>query len=214
MTLEPLRRPDLPWVAVALILATGALVALQTAPPRPAVADVAGSAPAAATSVGAVPAAAPATGGAGGTVVVAVPHGMLAVTTPYTPTNPLILSTPSSDTGSSGTDVPFGSATDLARGVKILDTRAGRLGFDAHVQAGAAIGLVQVQALQVQGNGLQASDVRATDAPADGPDGAAPRTVASYAGGLGTGSVWLAGTLRLTGPQTGQDTVLVTFTVM
>ena len=214
MTPEPLRRPEPPWVAVALILATGTLMVVQAAPPRPAVADVAGSVPAAATSAGAVRAAAPATGAAGGTVVVVVPHGTLAVTMPYTPAAPLTLTPPPGGAGSSGVDVPFGSATDLARGVKILDTRAGRLGFDAHVQAGAAIGLVQVQALQVQGNGLQASDVRATDAPADGPDGAAPRTVASYAGGLGTGSVWLAGTLRLTGPQTGQDTVLVTFTVM
>jgi hypothetical protein len=100
------------------------------------------------------------------------------------------------------------------------------LGFDAEVQAGGAhpgpgggeagavIGLVQVQALQIQGNGLLATDVRATDAPADGPGAAEPRTVASYAGGLGIGSVWLAGTFRLTGPSTGQDTLTVTFTVL
>ncbi len=123
--------------------------------------------------------------------------------------------------------VSFGSPTDIAAAVKILDTRPGKLGFSAQVQAddpgqgggvdhavGTRAGLVGVEAVQVQGNGLRSADVHAADAPPDDPGLASPRTVATYAGGLGIGTAWLAGTFELTDMPSahGAGTVTVSFT--
>jgi len=207
MTSEPTRRPQPAWGTAALCLTAVAIAALLADAPRAPVAAVSGVAPAAAIEVD--PSVAPPPTPPPGTVHVTIPGGMLAITTPYTAATPLLLA--ASTQGDAATmSVAFGSATDIAAAVKILDTRPGKLGFTAQVQAddpqhgsgvdqavGTRAGLVGVKAVQVQGNGLKSTDVQATDAPPDSPGIASPQTVASYAGGLGTGTAWLSGTFEL-----------------
>jgi hypothetical protein len=224
MSSEPTHRPQPAWGTTALCLAAVTIVAMLADGPRAPVEEDSGVAPA--TAIGKEPAAALTPVSPPGMVHVTIPGGMLAITTPYTAANPLqLVASPQGDPAK--VSVAFGSPTDIARAVKILDTRPGMLGFTPQVQAddpqhgdgtdkavAAAAGLVGVEAVQVQGNGLKSTDVRATDAPPDNPGLAAPQTVASYAGGLGTGTAWLAGTFELTdGSSVKQNgTVTVTFT--
>lgn len=218
MTPDPTHHVRPPWGIAALGLVTLVLVALDV--PRMPVVAMAGHAPAGAAE--AAPATAHAPAPPPGTVHVAIPAGVLAITTPYTAASPLELGVPAQP-GGPATSVAFGSSTDIAAAVKILDTRLARLGFLAQVAQddpaagtalGASAGLVGVEAVQVQGNGLRSSDVRAVDAPPGRPGPTVPRTIASYAGGLGPGTAWLAGTFELTTTVLVSDTgaVTVTFT--
>lgn len=223
-----------PLLAATLGLTAVLLVAVSAEPvPTPVVAVAGALRPAAVVEA---PSQAPVPPLPDGAVRVSVPAGVLAITTPYTAAMPLVL-TVTSSAGGAATTAPFGSSTDIAHGVKIVDTRPAEFGFVAQVstdqpdgarRAGAGraqAGLVGVEAVQVQGNGLRSTDVHATDVPPDGPlggqgqdaqGGAAPRTVASYAAGLGIGTAWLAGTVELAGGDRtdgGADTLTLTFTV-
>jgi hypothetical protein len=209
-----------PLGAIVMGVATLTAVVMLADVPRGPIATVPGAVPAAARSVH--PVVVSASGPPKGTVRVSLGTGVLAITTPYTAASPLQLVA----AGAASIDsVAFGSATDIAQAVKVLDTRSAELGFVAQVQAtdpalgggaataaGARAGMVGVQAVQVQGNGLRSGDVRAADAPPGGPGLTSPRTIASYAGGLGIGTAWLAGTLELQPATSDGDAVTVTFT--
>lgn len=220
MSAPPHVRP--PVTAAALGLTAVFLVAVSSTTPRPAqVAVVAGALRPA--SLTADVAAAPAPARPPGDVRVALPSGVLAITTPYTAAGPLVLTTSAGAAGAAA--APFGSSTDIARAVKIVDTRPAELGFvtqltterpGGHVRADGATThaeLVDVQAIQVEGNGLRSTDVHAA-APPDPRGPATPQVVATYGSGLGIGTAWLAGTLELTGTAAGHDddALTVTFT--
>jgi hypothetical protein len=221
MTSQQVAQGRAPLGAIALGVATLTAVVMLADIPRGPVAAVPGAVPAAARSVH--PVVVSASGPPKGTVRVSLGTGVLAITTPYTAASPLQLVAAA---GAASIDsVAFGSATDIARAVKVLDTRSAELGFVAQVQAtdpalgggaataaGARAGMVGVQAVQVQGNGLRSGDVRAADAPPGAPGLTSPRTIASYAGGLGIGTAWLAGTLELQPATSDSDAVTVTFT--
>lgn len=220
MSVTPHVRP--PVTAAALGLTAALLVAVSSTTPRPAqVAVVAGTLRP--TSLTADATTAPAPPHPAGDVRVTLPAGVLAITTPYTAAGPLVL-VATSQAGASAAAAPFGSSTDIARAVKIVDTRPAELGFVTQLTTehpgaraqddGAATRaeLVDVQAVQVEGNGLRSSDVHAATTPPDPRGPVAPQVVATYASGLGIGTAWLAGTLELTGTAAGHDALTVTFT--
>jgi hypothetical protein len=158
------------------------------------------------------------------TVIVEIPVGVITITTPYTPANPLDLGVAVLDQGTSTY-----SASALFDRVTISDTRAGDLGFQASIVAGpftsatdsfpgSHTGFTDVTAVQVPGNALQATDVATVDTPAVTPGIGAPRVFATYAPGLGLGSVEVTATLGMddvpTSVQPGLYQSTVTFTAL
>ncbi|MBU4335600.1 MAG: Ig-like domain-containing protein, partial [Actinobacteria bacterium] len=110
------------------------------------------------------------------TVTVDIPAGAITITTPYTEASPLSLGIAVLDSSDStySASAKFGDATDAAKAIKITDTRAGSTGFVAQVQSGdftngtstfggKYAGLTGVQAIQLAGNALQATDIVPTD---------------------------------------------------
>ncbi|MBN9326695.1 MAG: hypothetical protein J0I87_07260, partial [Cellulomonas sp.] len=125
MSVTPHVRP--PVTAAALGLTAVLLVAVSSTTPRPAqvVVVVGALRPASLTADDTT---APALPRPPGDVRVALPAGVLAITTPYTAAGPLVL-TATSAGGVAAVAAPFGSSTDIARAVKIVDTRPAELGF-------------------------------------------------------------------------------------
>lgn len=174
------------------------------------------------------------------TVTVVIPVGVLSITTPYTPANPLALGTalldPTTATYSASTQ--FGTAADpdgagpltVGQGfITISDTRAGNLGFTASVLAGPFsngtssfpgihAGLTGLTKLQVTGNALQAADVTVTNTPPFAPGLGVPRVFANYPAGKPIGTANLTGMFGVdkipTSVSPGTYTSTVTFTAV
>jgi hypothetical protein len=162
-------------------------------------------------------------------VTVTIPAGTLTITTPFTTVDPLDLGTAILDDATSTffTDpAVFGSATDQAAGIQVIDRRAGAPGFTAQVKStdftsgansfpASHLALNNLGAHQVAGNTLQASDVKVTNLA--GLSGTA-QTFASYAAGKATGTAWISGDVALSGVpssvQPGQYKATLTFTVL
>jgi hypothetical protein len=157
-------------------------------------------------------------------VVVTIPVGVITITTPYTPSNPLDLGTAVLDQ----LDSTY-SASAALNGIVVTDTRAGNLGWTAQVIAGpfsngtstfpgAHAGLTGVTAVQVAGNALQATNVVESDTTPFAPGLGSPRTFATYAAGLSAGSVQMDGVFGIDSVPTsitpGLYTSLVTFTAV
>ncbi len=172
----------------------------------------------------------PASAPAAADAVVTIPEGTLTLTTPYTQANPLDLGTAVLDgaTSTYSASAAFGSTSDVAQAIKIVDTRAGAPGFTAQVaatdfQAGpqsftaAHAGLENLAAHQVTGNTLLASDVSLTNIGANSPGlSSSARTFATYPAGHSTGTAWISGTLNLSQVESsvlpGQYRATLTFT--
>ena len=158
------------------------------------------------------------------TVTVTIPGGVIVITTPYTPQNPLYLGVAVLDPATSTY-----SAAQVFNGITVTDSRAGNLGFTASVIAGdfingpnsfsgAHAGFTNVAAQQVPGNAMQASNVVPTNTVAFAPGIGTQRTFATYAAGLPTGSVNMTATFSIakvpTSVQPGLYTSTVTFTAV
>jgi hypothetical protein len=157
-------------------------------------------------------------------VIVTIPVGVITITTPYTPSNPLDLGTAVLDQ----LDSTYSASAALS-GIVVTDTRSGNLGWTAQVIAGpfgngtstfpgAHAGLTGVTAVQVAGNALLASNVVEADTTAFAPGLGTPRTFATYAAGQTTGSVQIDGVFGIDAVPTsitpGVYTSLVTFTAV
>lgn len=160
------------------------------------------------------------------TIVVTVPAGTLTIFTPYTPTNPLVLSdlTLAADGASLSSSAAFDKVT-------VTDSRAGNPGWSASLTRadflgtapGSTIparfsGFENVAPSFIAGNAIQAGDVITTDILANDPGFTpGPATFATTAAGNGTGSVDILANFVLRGVPTstpaGLYTATVTFTV-
>lgn len=169
------------------------------------------------------------------TVTVKVDKGALKITTPWTPTHKLDLGTlelnQADSTLQMAAPVEFASATDIANGIKIENSRVDVPTFTAQVEstdftsAGGTFdaeyaGLIHLAAHQVASNSLLASNVVPTDVPVLTN---APQTFATYAPApvapaltAPLGTAWLSGDIYIHGVPTstpsGQYTATVTFT--
>lgn len=156
------------------------------------------------------------------TVVVTVPQGTLAISTPYTPSNPLDLGTLALRSNGSCYDAsaPFDKVT-------VTDTRAGQLGWSAFLTradfsngTGGAItadreALRNVTAHPIAGNALQSISVN--DVAAGGSNAAVPAKFASAPAGASVGSIDVKADFALecvpTSVTPGLYTATVIFTV-
>lgn len=158
------------------------------------------------------------------TITVDIPTGVITITTPYTPANPLYLGVATLD----ASDSTYSASAAFDK-VVITDTRAGNLGFTASLIAGTFTngastfpgkhaGFTNVTAQQVPGNAMQASNVTTTSTPAFTPGIGAQTPFASYAAGLPTGSVDVKATFGIdqvpTSVTPGLYTSTVTFTAV
>lgn len=178
------------------------------------------------------------------TVIVEIPVGVITITTPYTPANPLSLGVavldPSDSTYSASAQFGTDAATTIpgvggAAGIPgafitITDSRSGNLGFTASLVAGAFsngtssfggeyAGLTAVTANQIAGNAMLASQVTETDTvPNVGGGLGSPKVFAAYPAGQPLGSVNLTGLFGIDGVPTsvtpGVYTSTVTFTAV
>lgn len=178
-----------------------------------------------------------------GSVKVAIPAGLLTISTPYTSDNPFDLHTAVLDPSDSKftASAPFGdptksdSPTDNA-GVSITDTLAGDQNWTASASVsdfsdgtdtinGQNLTFTNVTPVYISGNALQAGSVNPTDvtnsaiyaAGAAGTDGlkGPGHAIANSTTG-GDGSVYIDGLLTLTAPSStpnGSYTATLTFTV-
>ncbi|WP_426594251.1 Ig-like domain repeat protein [Cellulomonas sp. McL0617] len=166
-------------------------------------------------------------------VTVTIPAGTLTITTPWTSADPLDLGTAILDDATSTyyTDpAVFGSATDQAQAIQVIDRRSGAPGFTAQVKStpftsganafdASHLGLVNLAKHQVTSNTLQAGDVTLTNIPANTPGlSGSSQTFATYGAGHATGTAWISGDVELKGipssVQPGLYRATLTFTVM
>ena len=156
------------------------------------------------------------------TVLPPIPRGELVISTPYTPAAPFDLGALqlAADAASYSASAPFGSETDPAAGVTIIDTRSGGLPFSAHISAtdfvddanvipASLLGFTGVTPIYIPGNAITADDraVAATDVVSLGALGV------RFATGRGPGSVFVIGRMALTGVPTSTPAGLYVSTV-
>jgi hypothetical protein len=184
-----------------------------------------------------------------------VPAGTLAIYTPYTATNPLNLGTLSLNSAgteysataqldSNASDVPTaGTIPDTTfNGITVVDTQSGNLPWTVSAQASALsdggsnpgssisaedVGLTNLTAVAVPGNGLTAGDLTFTDAPAASPavgptdtgsqglGGGSPHTIVTDAT-QAIGTIGINGTVTLVAPtstEAGTFVGTITFTI-
>lgn len=164
-------------------------------------------------------------------VVVTIPEGTLAITTPYTAADPLDLGTAVLDDATSTyfTDpTVFGSVTDQAQAIQVIDRRSGGHGFTAQVRStdfastgdsfsASFASLTDVVAHQVTGNTLLAANVATNDIPSLSATDQ-PFAVHTPTAGHETGTVWFSADLALTNVpssvQPGQYRATLTFTAL
>ncbi len=169
------------------------------------------------------------------TVDVNIPAGTLTITTPYHAENPLHLGDAVFDADSSvfSASADFGSATDIAKAIKIVDRRPGDLGFVASVASSDFVtsgddplaertipatfaALTDVTAHQVPNNAILASVLQPDLSDVDSFT-AGQHDFASYAVGNPVGTAWITGTFSLEDVPSsvlgGLYTATVTFSV-
>jgi hypothetical protein len=162
-------------------------------------------------------------------VTVSIPQGALVITTPYTTASPLALGTAVLDPATSTYSASAVLGTAAAGYITITDTRAGNLGWNASLVAGAFsngsssfpgshAGLTGLGAVQVGGNALQASNVVVTNHVPFTDGLGSLKEFARYGVGLPTGSANITGTFGVAQVPTsitpGLYTSTVTFTAV
>lgn len=169
------------------------------------------------------------------TVTVVIPTGVLTITTPYTPAAPLSLGTAVLDATDStySSSATFGTpGSGPGQGyITVTDTRAGNLGWQASLIAGAFsngtssfggnhAGLTNLSVIPVVGNALQASNVSVSNHPAFTDGLGTLKQFASYPSGatFPTGTANLSGLFSIdqvpTSITPGTYTSVVTFTAL
>ena len=171
-----------------------------------------------------------------GDVTVTIPAGSVAITTPYTDQEPLALGSAFLDDADSTfyTEPVTIGADGQARGIQVIDTRAGGNGFTANIKStdfatkdtnGDVVGtfsteyasLTNVEAQQVLNNTLDAGNVDTFEVASLSDE---DQTFASYVPEAGheTGTVWFKADYALTGipssVKPGDYRATLTFTVL
>lgn len=162
------------------------------------------------------------------TVVVEIPRGVLTITTPYTPTNPLSLGTALLNQSNSTYSASAQFGTAAAGYIVVTDTRAGQLGWNASVLAGAFVngassfpgthaGLTGLTRVPLLTNAAAATVLTNHTPNVLGGLGTS-KSFATYAAGQPLGTVQLTGVFGIDGVPTsvtpGRYTSTVTFTAV
>ena len=162
------------------------------------------------------------------TVIVEIPGGVLTITTPYTPTSPLSLGVATLNQADSTYSASAQFGTAAAGYIVVTDTRAGNLGWNASVLAGAFVngassfpgthaGLTALTRVPLVGNAATA--VAVTNHPPNVAGGlGTSKSFATYPAGQPLGTVQLTGLFGIAGVPTsvtpGVYTSTVTFTAV
>ena len=162
------------------------------------------------------------------TVIVEIPRGVLTITTPYTPTSPLSLGVATLNQADSTYSASAQFGTDAAGYIVVTDTRAGNLGWNASVLAGAFVngassfpgthaGLTGLARVALPGNAATATSL--TDHTPNTLGGlGTSKSFATYPAGQPLGTVQLTGLFGIAGVPTsvtpGVYTSTVTFTAV
>ena len=162
------------------------------------------------------------------TVIVEIPGGVLTITTPYTPSSPLSLGVATLNQADSTYSASAQFGTAAAGYIVVTDTRAGNLGWNASVLAGAFVngassfpgthaGLTALTRVPLLGNAATAVAVTNHTPNVAGGLGTS-KSFATYPAGQPLGTVQLTGLFGIAGVPTsvtpGVYTSTVTFTAV